>query len=204
MHILSNKKTPYLPPKNHMSRKYNFLSPTGMHYTTSTIVGWIDIFTRQIYRDIVIESLQWCQQHKGLQIYAFVLMTNHIHLVSETKDIPLADVLGTFKRHTAAKIIEAVEARNESRKEWLLRLFKCYGQKKGQVYQVWQHENHPIALWSQKVTGQKIDYLHQNPVRAGLVNKASDWRYSSAGQYAGLKIPPPVLEVEVIDAWGLE
>ena len=185
-----------------MSRKYKFLPPTGMHYTTSTIVGWVDIFSRQTYRDILIESLQWCQQNKGLHIHAYVIMTNHIHIVAQTEDIPLADVLGSFKRHSAAKIIEAVEKGPESRKEWLLRLFKWYGQQKGQAHQVWQHENHPIALWSPKVIGQKVDYLHLNPVRAGLVRKASDWRYSSAGQYAGLMLPS-VLEVEVIDAWGL-
>ncbi len=164
-----------------MSRKYKFQSPTGMHYTTSTIVGWIDIFSRKNYRDIVIDSLKWCVENKGLHIYAYVIMTNHIHLVAETENMPLVDVLGSFKRHTAQEIIKTIEQGTESRKEWLLKLFKWYGRKKGQVHQVWQHENHPISLYSQKVTGQKIDYLHLNPVRAGLVREAKDWRYSSAG-----------------------
>jgi putative transposase len=185
-----------------MSRKYKFLEPTGLHYVTCTTAGWVDIFTRQIYRDILIDSLKWCQQHKGLHICAYVIMSNHLHMVAYTDKEPLADVIGAFKRHTAKEILRAIAHQPESRREWLLNLLGWFGRLIGQQHQVWQQDNHPIALWSQKVTGQKIDYLHLNPVRAGYVYSAEQWRYSSAGAYAGLPYAP-LLEVEVIDAWGV-
>lgn len=185
-----------------MSRNYKYLEPTGLHYITATTVGWVDIFSRQVYRDILIESLKYCQEYKGLHICAYVIMTNHLHLVAYTDKLPLGEVIGSFKKHTAKQVLREVGEARESRREWLLRLLAFFGKQKGQAHQVWQHDNHPVALWSQKVTGQKVDYIHLNPVRAGFVQSPEHWRYSSAGAYAGLS-GPQVLEVEVIDAWGL-
>ncbi|GHT49095.1 hypothetical protein AGMMS49982_01790 [Bacteroidia bacterium] len=65
-----------------MSTGYKISEQDELHYVTFQIVRWVDLFTRQIYRDIVIDSLRFCQQHKGLEIYAFVIMSNHIHLRS--------------------------------------------------------------------------------------------------------------------------
>ena len=145
-----------------------------------------------------IDSLKYCQTYKGLHINAYVIMSK----VAHTDTIPLGEVVGSFKKHTAKQILRAIGEVAESRREWLLGLLAYFGRLKGQKNQVWQHDNHPIALWSQEVTGQKIDYIHLNPVRAGLVHSAEQWRYSSAGAYAGLP-SPQVLDVEVIDAWGL-
>ena len=185
-----------------MSRKYKFLEPTGLHFITATTVGWIDIFSRKIYRDILIESLKWCQANKGLHINAYVMMSNHIHLVAYTEELPMIEVIASFKKHTAKMILREIEHGVESRKEWMLKLLGWFGRQVGQQHQVWQHGNHPIALWSRKVTGQKVDYIHMNPVRSGHVYSAEQWRYSSAGAYASLDMPQ-VLEVDVIDAWGL-
>ena len=173
-----------------------------MHFTTSTTVGWIDFFSRQIYREILIDSLKWCQENKGLHICAYVIMTNHLHMVAYTDKIPLEEVLKSFKKFTAARILEAVNDPSESRSEWIKWLLKWFGSHVRQENQIWQHGNHPIALWSQKVTGQKVSYIHNNPLRAGWVGDPTHWRYSSAGAYAGLN-RPELLEVEVIDAWGL-
>jgi REP-associated tyrosine transposase len=193
---------PAQPKKTAMSRKYKFLEPTGLHYFTATTVGWVDIFSRQTYRDILIKSLKWCQENKGLHICAYVMMTNHLHMVAYTEEVPLSGVIGSFKKFTAQQILTAIGYEPESRREWLLRLLGWFGRQAGQEHQVWQHGNHPVALWSLKVTGQKIDYIHLNPVRAGLVYSPEQWRYSSAGAYAGLPVTPE-LEVEVLDAWGL-
>ncbi len=168
-----------------MSR-YKILDQTRLNYLTLTLVGWIDIFTRQRYRDIVIDSLKYCQENKGLRICGYVIMSNHIHLIVYTEGgNQLSDVLRDFKKFTAVHILKSIEAETESRREWLVYLFRFYAKNTSNTsnHQFWQHDNHLIALWSQKVIWQKLDYIHLNPVRAGIVARPQDYVYSSAGDY---------------------
>jgi putative transposase len=191
----------HLPTKqsNNMSR-YKVYDQNGLNYLTLTTVGWIDVFTRQRYRDILIESLKYCQEHKGLMICAYVIMSNHIHLIARTEGYALSDVLRDFKKFTAHEIIKAIETEPESRKEWLMYLFKYFAkyESPNRVHQFWQQSNHPIELYSQEVTWQKIAYIHLNPVRAGIVDYASDYVYSSARDYQGKKGLLDVVLVEPI------
>ena len=172
-----------------MSKRYRFSEEIGLHYLTLTVVGWIDVFTRQRYRDIVLDSLRYCKDHKGLYVHGYVIMSNHVHLIASTSDgTSLSEVIGSFKSFTAKAIIKAIEQEPESRRDWMLRLFKYYAgkdSKKGntQNHKFWQGDSHPIVLYSKKVIVQKLDYIHFNPVRAGLVEKAQDYRYSSASNY---------------------
>jgi len=96
--------------------------------------------------------------------------------------------LRDFKKHTAKKVIEAIENNpQESRKEWLLWMMKRAGKKQGNItnYQFWQHNNKPIELWSTEVIKQKIDYIHSNPIESGFVTNPVDWKYSSARNFQG-------------------
>jgi putative transposase len=169
------------------------------YYITMTIVGWIDVFTRDDYRKIVIESLAFCQKEKGLVINAYVIMSNHIHLICYAwEPYRLSDILRDFKKFTSKEIISAIENNGkESRKEWMLNLFKYYAKynKNNKEYQFWQHGNKPIELASSEWIDQKLGYIHLNPVRNGMVMKAEDYQYSSAGAYCGLKA---CLEIEQI------
>lgn len=167
-----------------MSSKYKMHNPEGSYYFTLTIVGWIDLFSRQIYRDILLDSLRYCQQHKGLLLYAYVVMTNHVHLIAATEEgHDLVETIRSLKKHTAKKLLEAIEKEPESRREWLLYLLGYFGKQVKQAHQVWQHDNHPIEVWSTKVILQKINYIHLNPVRAGFVIEPEHWIYSSASNY---------------------
>ena len=97
-------------------------------------------------------------------------------------------LLRDFKKHTAKKVIEAIENNpQESRKEWLLWMMKRAGKKQGNItnYQFWQHNNKPIELWSTQVIKQKIDYIHSNPIESGFVTNPVDWKYSSARNFQG-------------------
>jgi len=167
-----------------MSRKYKFHNPNGVYFVSFAVKDWIDVFTRKDYKDIVVESLSYCQKHKGLEIFAWCIMTNHVHLIIRANEGYLSqNILRDFKRHTSKKIIEAVkENPQESRREWLLEKFQT---KEGISF--WGTDNHPIELWSNKVIDQKLNYLHENPVEEGLVFRAEDYLYSSAGDYAGEK-----------------
>lgn len=174
-----------------MARKgYIIHDQQSVYYMTFTIVGWIDVFSRQYYRDIVIESLKYCQQHKGLHLHAFVIMSNHIHLiVSVDEGHSISDFVRDYKKFTAKQILEYIENSDiESRKQWMLHQFKYYASRhtRNEHYQLWEHDNHSVELSSQSFTQQKIDYIHNNPVKAGLVYKAEDYIYSSASNYAGL------------------
>ncbi|MFI5162571.1 MAG: REP-associated tyrosine transposase [Sphingobacteriales bacterium] len=174
-----------------MARKgYIIHDQQAIYYMTCTVVGWIDVFSRQCYRDIIIESFKYCQKHKGLHLHAYVIMTNHIHLiVSVDEGRNISDFVRDFKKYTAKQILDDISANNtESRREWMLHQFKYYASRhaRNEVYQLWEHDNHFVELSSPVFTQQKIDYIHQNPVKAGWVYRAEDYVYSSASNYAGI------------------
>jgi REP element-mobilizing transposase RayT len=171
----------------------------GTYFLTLTIVDWVDIFTRNVYKEIVIESLKFCQNKKGLFLNAFVIMSNHLHLIASTPNQHLGQIIGDFKQFTANKIIENLQDKNlpESRRDWLLWHFSKAGQSHSanKYFKIWETDNYPIKLDNQDITKQKLDYLHQNPVRAGWVYRPEDYVYSSASNYVGLQ---GVLEVEIL------
>ncbi|MGZ3753527.1 MAG: transposase [Mucilaginibacter sp.] len=112
--------------------------------------------------------------NKGLELYAWVIMSNHVHLIIGTHGQPMEDILRDIKRHTSKKIVKAIsENIRESRKEWMLPLFEQAGKcnPNNEHFQFWQQGNHPIELWSNAVIDQKLNYLHDNPVTAGWVDE---------------------------------
>ena len=174
-----------------MSRNYKFHNPEGIYFVSFAVVEWIDVFTRNEYKNILLESLEYSQKEKGMEIFAWCIMTNHVHLVFRSvKGQKPELLLGDIKRYTSKAIVKAIkENPRESRKEWLLEQFKKAGAKSSNVnkYQFWRHDNKPIELWSNKVIDEKINHIHNNPVEGGLVFKAEDYVYSSAIDYAGEK-----------------
>ena len=111
-----------------MSTKYTVKDQNAPHFLTLTIVGWIDIFIRKIYRDIVIESLKYCQKEKGLEIFAHVIMSNHIHLIANARaGYSLSGILRDFKKFTSKKMILSIQEDTESRRNWMLKLFAYAG-----------------------------------------------------------------------------
>lgn len=174
-----------------MSEKYK-IYPGGAFFVTLSIVGWIDVFTRREYADEIIKNLNFCIQNKGLKVYAFCIMPSHIHMVASAGDDGLlSNILRDFKSYTAKQIIDQIRNNmQESRKEWLLYLFRFYAKhnKHNAEYQFWQQHNHPIDLVTAKFTDQKINYIHDNPVKAGLVSEAHCYVFSSANPDTELKL----------------
>ncbi|MBK9730221.1 MAG: transposase [Chitinophagaceae bacterium] len=175
-----------------MSRKYKFRNPEGLYFVSFAVVNWIDVFTRRIYKDILLDGLQYCIDNKGLKVHAYVLMTNHAHLIISKTDPgkALPFLLGDLKKFTALKLIHVIKDNaEESRKEWLIRGFRKAGSANpnNKEFQFWQQDNHPIELTSSAMTEQKVVYIHQNPVEAGIVFRAEDYLYSSAADYVGEK-----------------
>jgi REP element-mobilizing transposase RayT len=185
-----------------MSTGYQIVEQDEIHYLTFQVVKWIDVFTRKIYRDILIDSLRFCQINKGLEIYAFVIMSNHAHLLVSSSIGKLSDTVKECKSFTAKKILETIQDEPESRREWMLNLFEFSAKqhKRNEHYQFWTHENHAEIIFSNKFFDQKVNYIHENPVRAGIVENAEDYLYSSARAFAGkscpLEIPITILPIE--------
>ena len=102
---------------------YKIRNQEAIHYVTFTIVYWIDVFTRPNYRDIIIESLKYCQKEKDLVIYAYVIMSNHVHLIVRSETGKLSGTIRDFKSFTSKEIIETIKEYPESRREWMLWMF---------------------------------------------------------------------------------
>ena len=182
-----------------MSDQYQARDPEGIYFLTFTIVDWVNIFTRSSYKEIIINSLKYCQSNKGLTLYAYCLMTNHIHLIaSASGDVKLFEIIRDFKKFTNRAIIEEITSGNESRKKWLLNKFEFAGKYLTRIenYKVWQDGYHAVELISRDFTFQKLDYIHQNPVRAGIVSEPKHYIYSSASNYHGLT---GLIEIELLD-----
>jgi len=150
-----------------------------IYFVTSTTVQWMPLFTHQDHFDILVSSLEFCRKEKGMKLYAFVIMENHIHLVGSSPD--LSRTMQSFKGFTAKKLIESMSRKGM---DWMLNQFSFYKakHKKESDYQIWQEGYHPEEILSPNMFRQKVEYLHHNPVRRGYVRRAEHWRYSSAGQ----------------------
>jgi REP element-mobilizing transposase RayT len=163
------------------------------------VVDWVDVFTRPVYKHIILESLEYCQKNKGLIIYAWVLMSNHLHaIVGSNSQERVSDIWRDFKKFTSKKIIETIQTEfSESRSEWMLNRFEYSGKndKKIKNYRFWQEGNDAQGIYLNDYFEQKLNYIHENPVKAELVNRAEDYRYSSDIDYAG---GTGLLKVEVV------
>ena len=181
-----------------MSDKYQATQSDTTYFITITTVGWIDVFTRVRQKHMLIDSLLFCQKNKGLVIYAFCIMSNHIHLLCKGKEGSiLCDIIRDFKKFTSKQIIKGILDYPESRQEWMLAHFKkaCSHLARNQQYKVWQNGYHAEVAYSNWFIRQKINYIHNNPVVAQIVNYPTDYPFSSARNYADMR---GLLDIEVI------
>jgi REP element-mobilizing transposase RayT len=180
-----------------MTSGYKIKDQEGLYFLTFQIVDWIDVFTRKIYRDIIIDSFKFMIDEREFQLFSYVIMSNHIHLIANSSNGKLSDAIRDFKKYTSKRIIDTIMSTPESRMEWMLNRFESKAKEhtRNEVYQVWTHQNHPEILYSEKFIVQKINYIHNNPVRAGIVDKPEDYIYSSARNYASLEAP---IEIQIL------
>ena len=153
-----------------MSTGYKITDQSAVYFCTFTIVQWADIFTRQVYRDIVVDSFNFCVEQKGLEVHAYVFMSNHIHCMISSKNDNLSGIIRDLKSFTAKRIYAEIQLGSESRRDWLNLVCKYAA-------------GGPIEIKSRKFILQKMNYLHMNPVKAGLVMEPHHWLYSSAADY---------------------
>lgn len=164
--------------------RYKVVDDNGIYFTTHTIVEWLPVFWERKYFEIITRSLGYCQEKKGLTVFGYVIMLTHFHLVAQTDDgIKLHDVMRDMKKFTSKEISRQLESDGQ---KLFLHVFKkaAEGEKERCKYKVWQDEYHPQLVYSDSVCHQKLEYMHNNPLRKGFVEKPEDWVYSSARNYA--------------------
>ena len=165
--------------------RYKFQQSNQPHFITCTVIDWLPIFADERFAQIIIESLSFIQSSHRLTLYAYVIMRDHLHLiVSSERD--LSEEIRHFKSFTARQIIDALKGSNARSILAQLRVNKLR-HKKDSEYQIWQEGSHPELIQGYEMMREKIQYIHANPVRAGLVENPIDWPYSSAGTYEGRK-----------------
>jgi len=165
-----------------MAFEYRIKDQYAQHFVTFTVHQWVNVFTRKAYIDILLESLRFCQKNKGLKIYGWVIMTNHIHLIISSNKGNLSDIIRDLKKYTSSKIVKAIEENpKESRKRWMLWLLK----KEDRIW-FWKEGYHGEEITTMSFFDSKLQYIHLNPVRANIVMKEEEYLYSSCADYYGI------------------
>ncbi len=148
-----------------------------------TIVEWIPLFMNPNIVSILYESLRFDMSKRQVILYAYVVMENHLHLIASAPE--LSKTMKEFKSFTDRSIIDFLK---EQKSNYFLEKLKWakLPYKTQSDYQVWQEGNHPQKIYGEEMMRQKIEYIHNNPVRRGYVDKPKYCRYSSACNYEGL------------------
>ena len=170
-------------------------------YLTFNTVDWVDVFIRQAYKQVIADTLNFFIEKKGFTVYAWCLMTNHLHLLAKAKNgSGLAMIEKEFKKITTNQIMEAFDLEPELRRNWIMQRFENFSQslKKIERFQLWQGCSNPSFIDFKQVykLQERVLYIHENPVRDQIVANPEDYIYSSAGDYAGKK---GIVKVTVIN-----
>ena len=173
--------------------RYRIYEHEYPYFLTNTIVAWLPIFTRPAYAEIILDSWRYLQRERGVRIFGYVILENHLHWIAAAED--LSEHVGRFKSYTARRIIDDLRRRGCATLLDQFAHFKL-AHKTDQEHQLWQEGSHPQQFRCEEVMAQKLEYAHNNPVRRGYVDEPVHWRYSSARNYAGM----PGL-IDVITDW---
>ncbi|MEI9911339.1 MAG: transposase [Bacteroidota bacterium] len=174
------------------------------YFLTFNTVDWIDIFIRPVYKQIIVHSLNHFIEHKGLTVYAWCLMTNHLHLLAQAdENCVIAEIEKEYKSFTTKKILEAIYTEPQVRKQWMLRRFENLGNILGLLkkFHVWQKASNPVYIEFAKkdMLLEHFDFIHANPVRDRVVDTDCDYLYSSARDYSGMQGLVNVTQLPLID-----
>ena len=162
--------------------RYRIVEGIGVYFVTFTVVEWLPVFIDETTCKIITESLNFSVQNKRLGVNAYVIMLNHMHAILFDKDFDnerLKHTLGDLRKFTGRKLLDYADGN----------LPAAFGQTfrenagADRERNFWQPTIHAEGIFSEKFYHQKLNYIHLNPVRKGLVHAAQDWRFSSASYW---------------------
>jgi REP element-mobilizing transposase RayT len=167
-------------------------------FITTTVIAWTDVFTNPVYKHIIVDAIRFCQENRGLLIYSWGLMTNHIHLIAGTNaGVAINDLMRDFKKYTSRTISNEIRIGKDNRKNWMLNMFRFVGDCHSNDinYKFWKDDYDCFELNTPEVFDQKMNLIHNNPVKEEIVEEPHHYLYSSARNYAGL---PGLLDVIIV------
>ena len=160
-----------------MARKWSNLNlPGALHYVTGNFISRLPVFSETACCKAFLTELQTLNQNWPSRLIAYVLMPDHFHLISNPRDGRIVEFLRELKSHAAKAIVQASKQ------------FRFPKTEEG--HQVWQESFKAVPLWSSFMIWQKINYIHRNPVKAGLVKSAKDYHWSSFSSFYSISDEP--------------
>ena len=181
-----------------MSEKYKTTEKDSAYFITFTIIEWLNVLQDDSYKMILVNAIKFYQQKRGLIVYAYCIMPNHVHIIAQSNgEETLSEVLRDLKKYTSKEIAGKLESEPDNASQLAIKIFVIAGKRLKRItkYKVWQDGNHAIVLYSNKIIWQKLNYIHNNPVKAGIVLKEEDYLFSSARNYAELS---SLIDVELL------
>ena len=175
-----------------MKRAYTISDQSKIYFVTFTVVKWIKVFEVDRFCEVFLNSVRYCQTNKGLEVYSWCIMPNHVHMIIGSKgEIKLEDIIRDLKSFTSRSIHLMLDKESDfdlNAGEWL-NLFIQTGIKKSnnKNFQFWKSHYHAVLLSTNYMMDQRLNYIHNNPVKAGLVDVPDKWKWSSAIDYYGGK-----------------
>lgn len=161
-------------PKNRVKKDSN----EGFYFITPTIWNWYYIFDRHNRWQILADSIKHCQENKGLEVYAYVFMLNHLHMIIKSPDV--SGFLRDFKKFTSKCLRENIIQTEPKVMDLFL--------DDEEIYRFWKEDNQPKLIETQEFAMQKMNYIHNNPVVKGYVEYPEHWKWSSANKNSLIKL----------------
>ncbi|MEA5111746.1 hypothetical protein SDC9_168278 [bioreactor metagenome] len=176
-----------------MSEKYKAIDPELPYFVTFSIIEWMPLFRSSVYADIVVNSIRYCMDNKGLELFAYCIMPTHLHMIIRAVGKGPGPVMRDLKKFTSSEIIRVLKYDTENLN--MIEAFKKAASdiRRNKYLKVWQDGYHPEMIYSNKFFFQKLNYIHMNPVKAGIVELPEDYYYSSARNYAELSAPLEII-----------
>jgi len=175
------------------------------YFLTLNTVDKIDVFNRPAYKQVVADALNYFVDTQGLSIYAWCLMTSHLHLIVRTKDASApAYFERDFKKFTTPAVLKTIEMEMDFRREWMIRHFEEYRQslQRKEKFHLWQDCSSPLRIDCKqpRAVMERILHIHENPVRERIVEQPEAYLFSSARDYTGR---PGLVRTRVVQQQGL-
>ena len=164
------------------SERYRITDDAHVYFVTYSIVEWLPVFVSEKACRIITDSLNFCHQKKHLRTNAYVIMPTHFHAIffdAEFDNERLKRSLTDFRKFTGRALSDFCGSNMPPCFAETLKASSTADRER----RFWQPSRHPVALQTERFWRQKLDYLHENPCRKGLVTRAAAWRFSSAGYY---------------------
>lgn len=161
--------------------RYRIFETEYPHFMTCTVAGWLPVFTRPETVDIVLDSWRFLQRERDFRLFGYVILENHVHLIASAPQLSV--VMQRFKSYTARQVLDLLERAGATLLLRQLRARKLRHKTRSE-YQFWQEGNQPKQVQNDRMMWQKLEYMHDNPVKRGYVDDPIHWRYSSARNYA--------------------